>query len=85
MCNYQFNIEPKEVTLAKIYMYEYKYLIEWHKIEIGIIGRFFEKLFGTDFYSNLEITLCNEYHINWYDAYEILVKSKNEKYIYEYK
>lgn len=79
----EFTHELNEVTLAKIYMREYKYHVECHKIKIGMIGRFFEKIFGTDFYSNLEIILYNDYHLNWYDAYNILVKTNNKNYIYE--
>ena len=79
----KFTKELYEVTLAKTYMYEYKYLVECHKIKIGIIGRLFEKIFGTDFYGDLEIKLYDEYHMNWFDAYNILIKTNNKNYIYE--
>ena len=68
---------------AKAYMYEYKARIETHKVDLGFIGRFFEKFFGTDFYSNLEIQMIDNYGITWVQAYEILLKSDNKDKIYE--
>ena len=71
------------ILKAKAYMYEYKVRIETHKVDLGFIGRFFEKLFGTDFYSNLEIQMVDKYGMTWIQAYEILVKSNNKDKIYE--
>lgn len=71
------------ILKAKAYMYEYKALIEIHKVDLGFIGRFFEKLFGTDFYLNLEIDMLNKYGIDWTQAYEILVRSNNKDKIYK--
>ena len=71
------------ILKAKAYMYEYKALIETHKVDLGFIGRFFEKLFGPNFYSNLEIDMLNKYGIDWIQAYEILVRSNNKDKIYE--
>ena len=68
---------------AKAYMRDYKNEIENHKADLGFIGRFFEKLFGTDFYSNLEMRLLNIYDMKWIQAYEILVRSNNKDKIYE--
>jgi len=64
-------------------MYEYKARIETHKVDLGFIGRFFEKLFGTDFYSNLEIQMIDNYGMTWIQAYEILLNSNNKDKIYE--
>jgi len=71
------------ILKAKAYMYEYKARIETHKVDLGFIGRFFEKLFGTDFYSNLEIQMMDNYGMTWIQAYEILLKSNNKDKIYE--
>lgn len=71
------------ILKAKAYMYEYKARIETHKVDLGFIGRFFEKLFGTDFYSNLEIQMVDNYGMTWIQAYEILLKSNNKDKIYE--
>ena len=71
------------ILKAKAYMYEYKARIETHKVDLGFIGRFFEKLFGTDFYSNLEIQMIDNYGMTWIQAYEILIKSNNKDKIYE--
>ena len=73
------------ILKAKSYMYEYKMRVETHKNDIGFIGRFFEKLFGTDFYSNLDIDMYTEYRMKWIDAYEILSKTHNNHIIYELK
>ena len=71
------------ILKAKAYMYEYKARIETHKVDLGFIGRFFEKLFGTDFYTNLEIQMMDNYGMNWIQAYEILLNSNNKDKIYE--
>ena len=71
------------ILKAKAYMYEYKARIETHKVDLGFIGRFFEKLFGTDFYSNLEIQMIDNYGMTWIQAYEILLNSNNKDKIYE--
>ena len=71
------------ILKAKAYMYEYKALIETHKVDLGFIGRFFEKLFGTNFYSNLEIQMVDNYGMTWIQAYEILLRSNNKDKIYK--
>ena len=71
------------ILKAKAYMYEYKARIETHKVDLGFIGNFFEKLFGTNFYSNLEIQMMDSYGMTWIQAYEILLKSDNKDKIYE--
>jgi len=71
------------ILKAKAYMYEYKARIETHKVDLGFIGRFFEKLFGTDFYSNLEFQMMDNYGMTWIQAYEILLNSNNKDKIYE--
>ena len=71
------------ILKAKAYMYEYKARIETHKVDLGFIGIFFEKLFGTDFYSNLEIQMMDSYGMTWIQAYEILLNSNNKDKIYE--
>jgi len=76
-------ITQDNILKAKTYMYEYKARVETHKVHIGFIGRFFEKLFGTKFYSELEIQLLNDYGLHWVEAYEILIKSNNKDKIYE--
>jgi len=70
------------IIKAKAYMYEYKARIEIHKVKIGFIGRLFEKLFGTYFYSDLENQMNSNYGINWIQAYEILIRSNNKDKIY---
>ena len=71
------------ILKAKAYMYEYKARIETHKVDLGFIERFFEKLFGTDFYSNLEFQMMDNYGMTWIQAYEILLNSNNKDKIYE--
>lgn len=71
------------IMKAKAYMYEYKARIETHKVDLSFIGRFFEKLFGTDFYSNLEIQMVDNYGMTWIQAYEILLRSNNKDKIYK--
>lgn len=76
-------VTTDNIMKAKAYMYEYKARIETHKVDLGFIGRFFEKLFGTDFYSNLEIQMVDNYGMTWIQAYEILLRSNNKDKIYE--
>ena len=75
-------ITKDNILKAKAYMYEYKAKIEIHKIDLGFIGRFFEKLCGTNFYEKLEFQLFCEYGLRWIEAYEILIKSNNKDKIY---
>jgi len=75
-------ITQDNILKAKVYMYEYRARVETHKTNLGIIGRFFEKLNGTTFYNELEIQLFNEYGLRWIDAYEILFNSNNKDKIY---
>ena len=71
-------VTSDNIMKAKAYMYEYKARVEIHKVDIGFIGRFFEKLFGTNFYSDLEIYMRNTYKMSWIQAYEILLMSNNK-------
>ena len=52
-----------DIFNAKIYMMEYKFLDEIHKLNAGIIGRFFEKIFGTSAYADIEECLKNKYNL----------------------
>ena len=76
-------VTTDNILKAKAYMYEYKARVETHKVDIGFIGRFFENLFGTDFYSDLEIYMRNTYKMSWVQAYEILLMSNNKDKIYQ--
>lgn len=75
-------VTQDNILKAKAYMYEYRARVETHKVDLGIIGRFFEKLNGTNFYEELEIQLLNEYGMHWIEAYEILLNSNNKDKIY---
>ena len=40
------NYNKDDILCAKVYMLEYKYLDDIHKLNAGIIGRFFERIFA---------------------------------------
>jgi hypothetical protein len=71
-----------EVLIAKLYMMEYKFLVETHKTNIGIIGRFFERMFGTSIYSEIENDLDRKYELSYNLTLEVLYYTNNKKYIY---
>ena len=71
-----------DIFNAKIYMMEYKFLDEIHKLNAGIIGRFFEKIFGTSAYADIEECLKNKYNLSYCEAKDVLYYSNNDKYIY---
>ena len=76
-------VTTDNILKAKAYMYEYKARVETHKVDIGFLGIFFEKLFGTNFYSDLEIYMKNTYGMSWVEAYEVLFRSNNKDKIYK--
>ena len=73
----------QDVYIAKLYMQAYKSLIEIHEVDIGIIGRFFEKLFGTNKYDQIENKLKDWYSLTYSEAYAILNYTGNNNYIYD--
>lgn len=76
------NYNTDDTLTAKVYMMEYKFLDETHKLNTGIIGRFFEKIFGTSAYTDIEEYLQNKYNLSYYKATEVLYYTNNDKYIY---
>jgi len=81
MNEYQYN--KNDVSIAKSYMNEYKFLVDIHKLNIGFIGRFFEKLFGTSVYTNIEAELERKYNLTYYRVIKVLYYTNNDKYIYD--
>ena len=75
------NYNTDDALNAKVYMIEYKFLDETHKLNAGIIGRFFEKIFGTSAYTDIEEYLQNKYNLSYYKATEVLYYTNNDKYI----
>lgn len=43
----------------------YEHACKMHKLNIGLIGRFFEKLFGTDWYTKCWIEIKVRHEINF--------------------
>ena len=81
--NYIINIHTNEsIYNAKQYMLEYKALLDDYNLDIGIIGRFFEKLFGTPKYRNIELRLQEYYGLTYSKALEILYDTHNEEYVF---
>ena len=76
------NYTEDDTLNAKVYMMEYKFLDDTHKLNAGFIGRFFEKLFGTSAYKDIEEYLQNKYNLSYYKATKILYYTNNDKYIY---
>ena len=72
----------EEVYYAKQYMNDYKSLVEDYKRDMGIIGRFFAKLFGTNMYHEIENDLYNKYGMEYSQALTILYESYNSDYVY---
>ena len=72
-----------DVFLAKTYMIEYKFLVETHKLYAGIIGRFFERIFCTSVYKDIEKELKIKYGLSYSNAFEVLYYTNNKKYIYK--
>ena len=77
------NYNKDDILCAKVYMLEYKYLDDIHKLNAGIIGRFFERIFGTPTYADIEEYLQNKYNLSYYKASEVLYYTNNDKYIYD--
>ena len=81
--NYITNIHTNEdIRNAKQYMLEYKALLEDYNLDAGIIGRFFEKLFGTQKYTIIEKRLKDYYNMSYSKAMIILYETNNEQYIF---
>ena len=72
-----------EILNAKDYMIEYKSMIETHRRNAGIIGRFFERIFGTSAYADIEVELQIKYNLTYYKAMEVLYYTNNQNYIYK--
>lgn len=80
--NFHTNVD---IQNAKQYMRDYEELLNAYNFDIGIIGRFFEKLFGTRKYNEIEKQLeCRyNYNMSYSKAITILYETKNEKYIFD--
>jgi len=72
----------EEISNAKKYMIEYEALVESGKSDMGLIGRFFAKLFGTSMYSDIEKYLYRKYNMNYGKALTILYESYNQNFVY---
>lgn len=72
-----------DIRNAKRYMRDYKELLNAYNSDIGVIGRFFEKLFGSRKYSEIEKRLEYRYNMSYSKAMIILYETKNEKYIFD--
>lgn len=44
---------------------DYEHACEMHKIDVGLIGRFFEKLFGTDWYTKCWLEIKSKHGIDF--------------------
>lgn len=77
------NYTKDEILNAKAYMIEYKFMVETHRCNAGIIGRFFERIFGTSEYADIEVELQIKYNLTYYKAMEVLYYTNNQKYIYK--
>lgn len=83
LTNYITNIHTnEEVYNAKQYMIEYKALLDDYNLDVGIIGRFFEKLFGTQKYRIIEEKLQDYYNMSYIKAMTILYETHNDQYVY---
>ena len=71
-----------DIYNAKQYMIEYKSLLDDYNLDIGILGRFFEKLFGTQKYTIIEKKLQYDYNMSYNKALIILYATNNEQYIF---
>lgn len=72
----------EEIYTAKKYMVDYKALLDDYNLDIGLIGRFFEKLFGTQKYSTIEIYLNELYGMTYNKALQILYDVHQENYVF---
>ena len=77
------NYNTDDISNAKQYMLDYKALVDIHNLNVGLIGRFFEKIFGTSAYTDIEEYLQNKYNLTYYKAMEILYYANNQKHIYK--
>ena len=73
----------EDIQNAKLYMFDYKSLVESHNNEIGMLGWIKEKLFGTDTYTKIEQELKECHNMKYSEAVSILLNTNNESYIYE--
>ena len=64
------------------YMIEYKALLDDYNLDIGLIGRFFEKLFGTQKYRMIEERLQDYYNMSYSKALTILYETHNDQYVF---
>lgn len=76
------NYNTDDISNAKQYMLDYKALVDIHNLNAGLIGRFFEKIFGTSAYTDIEEYLQNKYSLSYYKALEILYYTNNDKDVY---
>ena len=71
-----------EIHQAKLYMADYKVSVKEYKQSLGVIGRFFGKLFGTSMYNDIEKYLYKKYNLTYGKAFTLLYATNNEKDIY---
>lgn len=72
----------EEIYNAKKYMLEYKALLDDYNLDVGLIGRFFEKLFGTQKYRMIEERLQDYYNMSYSKALTILYETHNDQYVF---
>ena len=83
LTNYITNIHTnEEIYNAKQYMIEYKALLDDYNLDVGLIGRFFEKLFGTQKYRIIEERLKEHYEMSYSKALTILYETHNDQYVF---
>ena len=71
-----------EIYNATNYMQEYDILLQDYNLNVGWIGRFFDKLFGSNKYNNIEKQLEHNYNLSWVKSAEILHSAGKDKYIF---
>jgi len=83
MKNYIQNIySNNDISDAIEYMDDYKRLVNQYKQDMGIIGRFFAKIFGTTMYHDIEDKLYSKYGMDYYKALKILYEAHKADYVY---
>ena len=50
---------------------------------VALKDRFFERIFGTSAYADIEVKLQIKYNLTYYKAMEVLYYTNNQKYIYK--
>ena len=83
MKNYIRNVYSNDdVINAQEYMSDYKSLVKKYKQDLGLIGRFFAKIFGTNMYHDIENNLYFKYGMDYCKALTILYNAHKADYVY---